>query len=325
MDLTEILSLIEDDLKLVEENITANLDNKIKLIPTIGKHILGSGGKRLRPSLLLLTCKLFDYNGEERIYLSSSLEYIHTATLLHDDVVDNSNLRRGKKSANSIWGNEASVLIGDFLFAKAFILMVKCNNIKILDILSNATGELAEGEIFELVKTGDLDTAYEEYFEIISKKTAVLFSAACEIGGVLAQRNRKEIEEIKNYGKNIGIAFQLVDDALDYISTDEEFGKKIGIDIEEGKVTLPLITAIKNCSSKKAYSEVKEIFYKDNIEKSDIDFLKNFVLNNKGIDNTFNVAQNYIENAKKNIVSFNDNPAKQALLKLADFISKRRF
>ena len=325
MDISTLFTLISDDLQAVEDAIFKHLDSDIKLIPTICKHILGSGGKRLRPALLLLSCKLFGYNGFERIPLSVAIEYIHTATLLHDDVVDNSSLRRGKKSANSIWGNEASVLVGDFLFAKAFILMVECKNLDILAILSNATGDLAQGEIFELVKTGDINTSENDYFKIIENKTAVLFSAACEIGAILGNQDINARKKLHNFGKNIGIAFQLIDDALDYISTDSELGKKIGTDLEEGKVTYPLITALKNSSNKDEFEKAKEIFFKDAHSKEEIDFLKNFVIKNKGIENTIQNAENFINLAKENLNYFEDSQTKSNLLSLADFIVKRRF
>jgi len=203
--------------------------------------------------------------------------------------------------------------------------MVKSQNIRILDILSNATGELAEGEIFELVKTGDLQTAYNEYFDIIKKKTAVLFAAACEIGAVLSNRNENEVTLLKEYGSNIGMAFQLIDDALDYISTDKKFGKKIGIDIEEGKVTLPLIISLQNTDSKEHFDKIKEIFYQDASNEKDTNFLKKFVIENKGIDKTFEIATEFIETAKLNISNFEDTPVKNAFIELADFVVKRRF
>jgi len=325
MSLKEIISLIEKDLEKVEQNIEENLENDVKLITTVSTHILKSGGKRLRPAILLLICKMFDYHGEEKIPLSTAIEFIHTATLLHDDVVDNSALRRGKKTANSIWGNEASVLVGDFLFAKAFILMVECNNLEILKIMSESTGKLAEGEIFELVKTGDLQTSESEYFKIIEKKTAVLFAAAAKIGGILANRNRDEINALENYGLNIGIAFQLVDDALDYSSTNEELGKKIGIDIQEGKVTLPLIKAIEENKNSSVLEEIKEIFYKDTLSDADIEKIKSFVIKNKGVEKTIEIANKYINMAINNLSIFPESKYNEALKNLAQFISKRRF
>ncbi len=324
MMLENLLSIIENDLEAVEETIKQHLKNDIKLITTVGTHILDSGGKRLRPALLLLTSKLLKNSSKNRIPIATAIEFIHTATLLHDDVVDNSELRRGKSSANTIWGNEASVLVGDFLFAKAFSLMVDCNDLSVLEIMSTATKELAEGEIFELIKTGDLQINIDDYFEIISKKTAVLFAAACEVSAVLADSSVEDKELLKNFGYNIGISFQLVDDALDYISTDEELGKKIGIDIEEGKVTFPLIYALKKADDKLKH-RVKEVFYKDNITKEDIIYIKNFVLESGGADAAINEAKTILEKSVNFLSSFENNEAKDVLIKLCNFIVNRRF
>jgi octaprenyl-diphosphate synthase len=324
MDLREIFPIIKNELDLVEQEISNNITSDVKLISTICQHILGSGGKRLRPALLLLTSKLLGNESYNSILLSVAVEFIHTATLLHDDVVDNSNLRRGKKSANSIWGNEASVLVGDFLFAKAFSLMVRCNNINILKIMAKATEELAEGEIFELVKTGDMQTAKDDYFKIITKKTAILFAASCEASGLLANETTENIENLRLYGLNTGIAFQLVDDILDYTSTNEEFGKKIGIDIEEGKVTYPLILALEN-SNEKEYNKIKEIFYKDELSKEDISFLRNFVIEKEGTEKALSEARKIIDKAKNCINDFSNEELKIYLFKLADFIIGRRF
>jgi octaprenyl-diphosphate synthase len=324
MKLDNLLSLIERDLEAVEEAIKSNLENDIKLITTIGTHILDSGGKRLRPALLLLTSRLLHNLTPERISIATAIEFIHTATLLHDDVVDNSELRRGKSSANTIWGNEASVLVGDFLFAKAFSLMVKCNNLAILEIMSNATKELAEGEIFELIKTGDLQTAINDYFKIIDKKTAILFAAACEVSAVMAGIDTKHQKLLKEFGSNIGISFQLVDDALDYMSTDEELGKKIGIDIEEGKVTYPLIFALEKATEEE-FEKIKELFYKESPSKEDVFFIKDFVIKKGGTDAAVKAAKVNVEKAKQALSSFEENEAKEALIKLSDFIVSRRF
>ncbi len=321
MQLKDILAPIQQDLEIVEDLIYKNLENKISLIKEIGKHIFGSGGKRLRPTLTILSCKYYNINDPVIYDLATAIEYIHTATLLHDDVVDNSELRRGKETANILWGNQAPVLVGDYLFAKAFILMVKSNNLKILDLLSNVTGLLAQGEIFELVKTGDLNTRKEEYFEIIEEKTGVLISAAAQIGPIMANADEEEIEIFKNYGKNIGIAFQLVDDALDYISTDKELGKKIGIDIREGKVTLPLIAALENEKNEL----ITEIFYKDELTDNDIDIIRKFVIENNGIEVTFKYAENFIDKAKQVISQLKPTKEIDILKNLASFITKRRY
>ena len=322
MDIKEILEPISKELQKVEEIIIKNLENKISLIPKIGKHIFESGGKRLRPTLTLLSCKHYNYNHEIKYELAAAIEYIHTATLLHDDVVDNSDLRRGRETANVLWGNQAPVLVGDYLFAKAFIMMVKSNNIEILELLSNVTGLLAQGEIFELVKTGDLTISEKDYFEIIEEKTGVLISAAAQIGPILAKASIKEVEKFKNYGINIGIAFQLIDDALDYISTDEKFGKKIGIDIREGKVTLPLIIALRNTKDKE---RLKDLFFKEELKESDIDEIRKIVIENNGVNATIDTAKMYVEKAKESINDIKDSDAKKILIDLADFIVSRRY
>ncbi len=324
MELEKFLSIIEEDLEAIEDTIKLNLKNDIKLITTIGSHILDSGGKRLRPALLLLTSKLLNNLHKDRLAIATAIEFIHTATLLHDDVVDNSELRRGQSSANSIWGNEASVLVGDFLFAKAFTLMVDCNNPDILTIMSNATKELAEGEIYELIKTGDLQTAKEEYFKIIEKKTAVLFAAACEVSAVLANTNKEQRNSLRQFGLNIGKSFQLVDDALDYVSTDEKFGKKIGIDIEEGKVTYPFIFSLEKATEAE-YEKIKELFYKETPSKEDILFIKNFVIDKGGTEATIQEAKKFSEKATEKLEIFPDNEAKNILIKLSKFIVNRRF
>ena len=321
MHLKKILKPIQKDLDIVENLIYKNLENKIGLIKEVGKHIFGSGGKRLRPTLTILSCRYYNIDDPVIYELATAIEYIHTATLLHDDVVDNSELRRGQETANILWGNQAPVLVGDYLFAKAFILMVKSNNLKILKLLSDVTGLLAQGEIYELVKTGDLYTKEEEYFEIIEEKTGVLISAASQIGPLMADAPLEEIEIFKDYGKNIGIAFQLVDDALDYISTDKELGKKIGIDIREGKVTLPLIAALKGNSNEL----IKEIFYKDELSDEDINIIRKFVIENNGIEATLKSAEKYVNNAKKAILKLKPSNETKILDELASFIIKRRY
>ncbi len=322
MDIKYILKPITKELQKVEEIILKNLENKINLISQIGKHIFESGGKRLRPTLTLLSCMHYNLETEIKYELAAAIEYIHTATLLHDDVVDNSDLRRGRKTANVLWGNQAPVLVGDYLFAKAFIMMVKSKNLEILNLLSNVTGLLAQGEIFELVKTGDIDITEKDYFEIIEEKTGVLISAAAQIGPILANASHQEINKFKEYGLNIGIAFQLVDDALDYISTDEEFGKKIGIDIREGKVTLPLIIALKKSNNK---DRIKELFFKEELSINEINEIKEIVIKNNGIEETFKTAKEYVNKAKISLNSIKNTKAKEILLNLADFIVDRRY
>src|SRR5512136_1886515 len=243
-----ILEWLGEDLEMVDQEFRKNLKSGVPIISAIGEHLLLSGGKRFRPTLLLLSAKLCGYEGDHHISLASLIEFIHTATLLHDDVVDRAQLRRGSLSANSIWGNEACVLVGDFLFTKCFSLMVENGNLKILNAISKGTTLMAEGELDELVRTNDLSLTEEGYLSIVARKTGALISAAAQIGGILGNISEDKEGALTQFGMDVGIAFQLIDDNLDYTSKEEEFGKKIGIDLQEGKITLPLIFALSQCN-----------------------------------------------------------------------------
>ena len=245
-----VTQLIADDLARLESTIQKLITTKIGFIKEIVNHIIRSGGKRVRPILIMLTARLCGYKGEKHIPYAAIIEFIHTATLLHDDVVDNAQTRRGSSTANTLWGNEPSVLVGDFLFSKSFELMAHNGNEEIMRIMSEATTSLAEGEILELLKTCDIDTTEEEYFEIIKNKTASLFSAACEVGAILGRVNQTKRAALRDFGYNLGMAFQLTDDVLDYTSYDAVLGKRVGTDLKEGKVTLPLIHALVSSAEK---------------------------------------------------------------------------
>src|SRR5512137_1749837 len=227
MDMAAVYQLFEEDLKGVERQFEENLRSEVSLIPTIGRYILESGGKRVRPLLLLLASRLCGYRGDRCIPLASIVEFIHTATLLHDDVVDNANLRRGQRSANAVWGNEASVLVGDFLFTKSFSLMVTDGDLRILRAMSDATTRMAEGEVLQLLKTCDLGISEVEYLEVVINKTAVLIAAACRIGGLLGAASDEQVEALHHFGMDVGIAFQLMDDCLDYVADRDQFGKAV--------------------------------------------------------------------------------------------------
>src|SRR4030066_1864564 len=239
---------IGDDLEKVDQEFRNNLRSDVPIISAIGEYLLLSGGKRFRAKLVLLSSKLCGYHGEVHISMASLIEFIHTATLLHDDVVDRAELRRGIDSANSKWGNEASVLVGDFLFTKCFSLLVQSGNWKILQTICKATTIMAEGELEELIKTNDLSLTEDDYLSIITHKTASLISAATQIGAIPGDVSEDKERALSEFGMNVGIAFQLIDDHLDYTSNEEEFGKKIGIDLHDGKITLPLISALHHCN-----------------------------------------------------------------------------
>jgi len=322
MDIQKTLELVENDLARVDEEFKKNLKSDVSLIATVGEYVLLSGGKRLRPILLLLTSKLCNYNKNDHILLASVVEFIHTATLLHDDVVDSAELRRGISSANSVWGNEASVLIGDYLYSKSFTMAVSCNNLRILKVLSDATTDMARGMVLELVKTNDVDVTEEEYIKVIVDKTAVLIAAACQVGGILGAVDEKKELALKQYGMNLGIAFQLMDDRMDYIASEEDFGKTIGTDLQEGKVTLPLIKALRECTKEEKKS-MSCLIESERIDEKDLELALTLINKYAGIEYTFNKASEYITKAKKNLDCFESSEVKVGLLAIADYVLQR--
>jgi len=317
------LELLKDDLLKVEAQFRRDLDSEVALIRKVGEYVLASGGKRVRPMLLLLCARLAGYGGENHIGLASVVEFIHTATLLHDDVVDSAVLRRGNASANAVWGNEASVLVGDFLFAKSFSIMVRNGDLKILQVLSDATTMMAEGEVLQLISTCDLDLDEERYMTVVRTKTAVLIAAACQCGGILGRIGEEEQAALHEFGMELGIAFQFMDDALDYVAEESEFGKVRGHDLAEGKMTLPLIEALRRCSAEER-SRVAAIIEQDELADGDVAEVVALIERHNGIEYTRSRAQTLIDRAKGHLVSFPDGPAKEALYAVADYVVRRR-
>ncbi len=252
MDIQAVYALVAEDMSAVNRLIAARLSSEVALINQMGQYIINSGGKRLRPTLVLLSARAYGYDGPHHIPISTVVEFIHTATLLHDDVVDASEMRRGQDTANSIWGNEASVLVGDFLYSRSFQMMVEVGNMEMMEILAHATNTIAEGEVLQLLNCHDPDTTEQRYLEVIRSKTAKLFEAAAELGAVLSGRGEAEREAMRRYGMHLGTAFQLIDDVLDYSAAPEEIGKNIGDDLAEGKPTLPLIHAMRHGNAEQA-------------------------------------------------------------------------
>jgi octaprenyl-diphosphate synthase len=238
-----LMELTSADMRRVNELILAKAGSDVEMIPELASHLINSGGKRLRPMLTLAAAKMFGFDGDGHVKLATSVEFMHTATLLHDDVVDESDLRRGRKTARMIWGNQASVLVGDFLLGQAFRMMVDVGSLEALDVLSTAASVIAEGEVMQLSAAKNLETTEDEYLAVIKAKTAALFSAAAEVGPIIAKTGRSERAALRSYGLNLGLAFQLVDDALDYGGNARDLGKNVGDDFREGKVTLPVILA----------------------------------------------------------------------------------
>jgi octaprenyl-diphosphate synthase len=252
MDIQAVYTLVADDMRAVNDVIGTRLRSDVALINQMGQYIINSGGKRLRPILVLLSGRAFGHSGRTHISLSAVVEFIHTATLLHDDVVDASEMRRGHETANSIWGNEASVLVGDFLYSRAFEMMVEVGNMEVMEIMAHATNTIAEGEVLQLLNCHDADTTEDRYLEVIRSKTAKLFEAAAELGAVISKQSSAERQAMRHYGIHLGTAFQLIDDVLDYSASPEQIGKNIGDDLAEGKPTLPLIYAMRNGTQEQA-------------------------------------------------------------------------
>lgn len=314
--------IIEKDLGKLETSIDRLISTRVDYIKEIVSYIIGSGGKRVRPVLVMLCSKLCGYRGQKHISYAAIIEFIHTATLLHDDVVDNAKTRRGLSTVNTVWGNEPSVLVGDFLYSRSFELMSREGNNEILKTISQVTTALSEGEILEIVKTADVETTEEDYYEIIGNKTAVLFGAACEIGAILGKCQNNRRKALKNFGYNLGIAFQLMDDVLDYTSYNDVLGKHVGTDLKEGKVTLPLIYVLRTARDKeKAYLE--KIITQERITQRDFDRVRSIIEKNGGISYTMQATENSLGKAKKYLDTFPPSRYKSALLELADYMLKR--
>ncbi|MBN1958234.1 MAG: polyprenyl synthetase family protein [Desulfuromonadales bacterium] len=317
-----VVALLKDDMLAVEKQFEKHLASDVQLISQVGQYVLSSGGKRIRPMLLILASRLGHYRGDKHIELASVVEFIHTATLLHDDVVDSASLRRGNRSANSVWGNQASVLVGDFLFAKSFSVMVGSESLKILQILSDTTTQLAEGEILQLINTCDLDVNEQRYLQVVRDKTAILIAAACQVGGVLAGVDEQKEAALREFGLEIGTAFQLMDDALDYVADQEDFGKEKGHDLYEGKMTLPLIHVYASADDGER-REIARIVEAEELSKQDLAYVCQLIEVRGGIEYTRKKAQERIDKAKRQLEIFPDSQIRQALFTLADFVVAR--
>lgn len=321
MNFAEIFSLYEEELKEVERELLQIFQSEASLIPTIGSYIVNSGGKRLRPLFLLISADLAGYRGKKRITLAAVIEALHTASLLHDDVVDDAEIRRGRKSANRIWGNQVVVLLGDYLYAKALHLSVAQGSLSIMESLSRATSLMAEGEILQLMKAGDPSITFDEYIKIITGKTAGLITSACTIAGILAELPKQQIEALTNYGCNVGIAFQMVDDILDYVADENLLGKKLGKDLLEGKITLPLIELLRKAKEKE---RIVEIISASQISDDELAEILCLLDRYDCIDSSFMIAREYVDRAKKSLEVFPDNRYKELLYRIADYTLVRK-
>lgn len=320
MQTKSICALVQQEIEQIDHIVAQCLNSDVKMIHQLAEHVFGSGGKRIRPTVVILGAKAFTYSEQHHLNLAAAVELIHTATLLHDDVVDLSTLRRGQKTANTLWGNEATILVGDFLYSRSFQLMVDVGNLPILSILAKASNIITEGEILQLTKRRDTATNENEYQEIIRGKTAALFEASAQIGALLCQRPAHEIQAMAQYGLNLGIAYQLIDDVMDYTSTSEDMGKNLGDDLAEGKPTLPLIYAMQHGDEKHAQ------FIREAIQNPDANKINEIldIVNTTGaLEYTNKQAQHYAERAVRNITFLVESEYKNALHELASVIVER--
>ena len=315
-DIDAIRALTSDDMDAVNQLIHNRLSSEVALINQMGHYIVNSGGKRLRPLLVLLSARALNYGGMAQIDLAAIIEFIHTATLLHDDVVDASEMRRGKETANAVWGNEASVLVGDFLYSRAFQMMVSVGDMRIMEIMSKATNIIAEGEVLQLLNCGDASTTEERYLEVIHFKTAKLFEAACQLGAVISGCDTHTEKAMANYGMYLGTAFQLIDDVLDYSATADEMGKNIGDDLAEGKPTLPLIYAMRHGSPAEA-AVIRNAIENSGLEN--IDAVVETIHSTGALIYTADAARIEAEKAAEAISGLPASLYRDAMLTLAEF------
>src|SRR3954454_14720644 len=317
-----LVQLVVPDMERVNTIILSRTGSEVTMIPEVANHLISSGGKRLRPMLTLAMAQLAKYSGEGHVKFAAAVEFMHTATLLHDDVVDESDMRRGKPAARLVWGNEASVLVGDFLLGQAFKMMVEVGNLRALDILSSAAAVIAEGEVAQLAAAKNTATTEDEYLAVIRGKTAELFAAACEVGPVLAERPKDEQAACRSVGMNLGIAFQLVDDVLDYGGKAAKLGKNVGDDFREGKITLPVVLAFRRGS------DVERAFWVRALERGeigdgDLDHAIHLMTKHRALEDTINRAQHYGAMAVDALALFPASPMKSALEQVVAFCLAR--
>ncbi|HEX2753581.1 MAG TPA: polyprenyl synthetase family protein [Alphaproteobacteria bacterium] len=315
---------LKPDMAAVNDIILSRMQSDIPLIPQLAGHLIAGGGKRIRPLLTLASAALFGYSGTRQHKLAACVEFIHTATLLHDDVVDESDQRRGKASANSVFGNEAAVLVGDFLFSRSFQLMVEDGSLEVLRILSNASAVIAEGEVMQLTTANNLETTEEQYLKVIGAKTAELFAAACEVGAIVADRPAGECAAMRDYGMYLGIAFQISDDVLDYAAAEERLGKSVGDDFREGKMTLPVLKALS-----KATPTEKQFWQRTmgDLDQTDEDLAEAQTLlkKYKTLPESLAAARDFAAKGKKCLDKLPGHPLRQDMAELIDFAVERDY
>lgn len=317
-----LVDLTKGDMERVNQLILSKAGSDVQMIPEVANHLISSGGKRLRPMLTLASATMFGYEGEAHIKLATSVEFMHTATLLHDDVVDESDLRRGKSTARMIWGNQASVLVGDFLLGQAFRMMVEVGSLDALDVLSTAASVIAEGEVLQLSVAKNMETTEDDYLSVIRAKTAALFSAACEVGPIVAKATKAERNALRSYGINLGLAFQLIDDVLDYGGSAKELGKNVGDDFREGKITLPVVLAYRRGT------DAERAFWRKSIETGDnddqaLEKAMGLITKYGSLKDTVARAEHYSSIARDALAPLPDSDEKDALMEVIAFCLSR--
>ncbi|OVE81239.1 hypothetical protein BVY03_04300 [bacterium K02(2017)] len=308
----------------MEQTLFSLIDSQVEFVGSVAEYVLQNGGKRLRPKLTVVCAKLAGFEGVQSYNMGSCIEFIHTASLLHDDVVDNAKIRRGRSSANAKWGNHVSVLVGDFFYCRASQLLTNQGDLKILKIVTDCITALTEGEVLEIVTNSNHKTSREEYLTIIKNKTALLFSAACEVGGVLGGVSAEFQTALKNYGYHLGMAFQLSDDVLDYTSSEEVFGKAMGIDLQEGKLTLPLIISLESANNEESQL-IKDGILANRLDNDLFNQVYKIIKKHNGFELTYELARKHINQAKESLAPFRNSIEKDILLSVADYVTARNF
>jgi octaprenyl-diphosphate synthase len=322
MSLQQIVRPIEDDLRRVEEAINAHLESDVRFISDIAHYVLSSGGKRIRPVLLILSARLCNYVGERIYHLSAVIEFIHTATLLHDDVIDNAHLRRGHPTVNSRWGNEISILIGDYLYSKAMSLSLADKDHLVMQTISDVTIEMAKGQVIETLKQRDLGISEADYYRIISLKTASLFAACCTIGAALGGVSPQQRARVRAFGHDLGIAFQMADDTLDFVSPEAKLGKPVNSDLKEGKITLPIIVAMQKTTPQEARL-ISDYVHNEHASNADLQEIIALLHKYEALHTAMARAQAYVAQAKHHLQGFAVSPALTTLYTLADYVVSR--
>ena len=320
----QIIDLIGDELQQVERGLIETLSSQVLLVNQVSEYIIESGGKRFRPMIYLLAARCCNYAGEHNIPLACVFEYIHTATLLHDDVLDQAVTRRGNSSANSVWGDRASMLVGDYLFSKAFSMLVKIGNLRTMEVISDATTKVAEGETLQTARCNDPGLTEDEYITIVANKTGSLLEAASQVGAIMGGASPACEQSFKEYGLNIGIAFQIADDTLDYVSEDQKFGKAHCKDLKEKKITLPLIHTLREASSKDK-EEILRLLQGESLNSPDVQRITGFIKKYQGIPYAHSKARDYITASFKNLKEVEPSPAKDALFATANYVVERKW